>query len=193
MLANLLQIMSLSIMSHLTSPYYDNGNVNQQNSDVNFFLRLLQTYTINFFLRLLLTTLTALHSNWLYWQEPPGPSRAGSGPGAINSTGPCVGVAAHGQEGAMTNANQFKPLIKHCYSKMQSSNCSMLMQNSHGPPWGPGPGVLPRLLPSRRYWEQHITWTHTHITLTIDLPLYKEMTTAIMDKLNLGLCDIHES
>ena len=29
----------------------------------------------------------------------PGPSRASSGPRAINSTGPCVGVAAQGQEG----------------------------------------------------------------------------------------------
>ena len=32
--------------------------------------------------------------------QPPGLSRASSGPGAINSTGPCVGVAAQGQEGA---------------------------------------------------------------------------------------------
>ena len=28
-----------------------------------------------------------------------GPSRASSGPGAINNTGPCVGAAAQGQEG----------------------------------------------------------------------------------------------
>ena len=56
-----------------------------------------------------------------------GPSKASSGPGAINSTGPCVGAAAQGQEGATTNANQFKTLIKHWYFIMQSSNCSMLM------------------------------------------------------------------
>ena len=34
MFANFLQIMSLTIMSHHTSPCYDNGNVNKQNSDV---------------------------------------------------------------------------------------------------------------------------------------------------------------
>ena len=56
-----------------------------------------------------------------------GPSRASPGPGTINSMGPCVGVAAQGQEGTTTNANQFKSLIKHWYSIMQSSNCSMLM------------------------------------------------------------------
>ena len=59
-----------------------------------------------------------------------GPSRASSGHGAINSTGPCVGVAVQGQEGATTNANQFKTLTKHWYSIMQSSNCSMLMHIS---------------------------------------------------------------
>ena len=32
--ANPLQVMTIT-MSHLTSPYYDNGNVNQQNSNVN--------------------------------------------------------------------------------------------------------------------------------------------------------------
>ena len=42
-----------------------------------------------------------------------GPSRA--------SSGPCVGVAAQGQEGATTNANQFKTLITHWYSIMQPS------------------------------------------------------------------------
>ena len=35
MFTNLLHIMPLTIMSHLTSPYYDNGYVNQQNCDVN--------------------------------------------------------------------------------------------------------------------------------------------------------------
>ena len=56
-----------------------------------------------------------------------GPSRASSGLRAINSTGSCVGVAAQGYEGAIANANQFKSLVKHWYSIMQSSNCSMLM------------------------------------------------------------------
>ena len=56
-----------------------------------------------------------------------GPPRASSGPVAINSTGPCVGVAAQEQEGSTTNANQFKSLIKHWYFMMQSSNCSLLM------------------------------------------------------------------
>ena len=50
-----------------------------------------------------------------------GPSRASSGPGAINSTGPCVGVAAQGQEVATANANQilfylfYENFIIHSY------------------------------------------------------------------------------
>ena len=41
--------------------------------------------------------------------------------GYKKNTGPCVGVAAQGQEGATTNANQFRTLIKHWYSRMQPS------------------------------------------------------------------------
>ena len=52
----------------------------------------------------------------------------------VESTGPCVGVAAQGQEGATTNENQFKTLIKHWYSIMQSSNCSMFNETINQAP-----------------------------------------------------------
>ena len=48
----------------------------------------------------------------------PGLLRASSGPGVINNMGPCVRVAAQGQEGATANANHFKTLMKHWYSIM---------------------------------------------------------------------------
>ena len=64
--ANLLQLMTLTIMSHLTSPYYYNSYVNEQKSNFNSNSRHLKltaetrlqstAYTINFVLRLLLTT-----------------------------------------------------------------------------------------------------------------------------------------
>ena len=64
--ANPLQIMSFTIMYHLTSPSYDNGNVNQQNSDINSIPRQLKL-TDSLHHQLLLATSTnnskASHSN----------------------------------------------------------------------------------------------------------------------------------
>ena len=49
------------------------------------------------------------------------------GPWSYEQHGPLCRSSSTGQEWATTNANQFKTLIKHWYSIMQSSNCSMLM------------------------------------------------------------------
>ena len=55
-LANLLQLMTLT-MSHLTSPYYDNGNINEQNSNLNSSSQQLK-YTDGLHYQLLLATST---------------------------------------------------------------------------------------------------------------------------------------
>jgi len=123
-----------------------------------------------------------------------GPSRASSGPGAINSTGPCVGVAAQGQEGATTNANQFRTLVKHWYSRMQPSIGKNLtskevlreLMNEHSTDgfWiifcnskiFTGPGVLPRLPPfSTVLYKIHpiyslLKMTQVWVETSIELP-----------------------
>ena len=54
--ANLLQLMTLARMPHFTSPYYDNGNVNEQNSNFNSSSRQLKLTDGLYYLLLLATS-----------------------------------------------------------------------------------------------------------------------------------------
>ena len=64
-----------------------------------------------------------------------GPSRASSGPGAINSTGPCVGVAAQGQEGDYNKCksiqNSYKTLLVFHNGVFKLLHVNVYFKNQH--------------------------------------------------------------